>query len=70
MISCWCRSMTRIICEPSMNEKPQPARWLNRNDAGMALASFFSDLVTLIPGMLATLAFWRGCMCCWSSMSP
>jgi len=26
-----------------MNEKPQPAHWLNRNVAGMALASFFSD---------------------------
>ena len=26
-----------------MNEKPQPAHWLNRNVVGMALASFFSD---------------------------
>ncbi len=26
-----------------MNERPQPARWLNRNVVGMALASFFSD---------------------------
>ena len=51
-----------------MNEKPQPACWLNRNAVGMALASFFSDLVTLIPGMLAALAFWRSCLYCWSSM--
>jgi MFS family permease len=43
MTSCWCHSMIRIICEPFMNEKPQPARWLNRNVVGMALASFFSD---------------------------
>ena len=26
-----------------MAEQPQPARWLNRNVVGMALASFFSD---------------------------
>jgi hypothetical protein len=39
-----------------MTEKPQPARWLKRNVAGRALASFFSDLAKLIPGVLAALA--------------
>jgi MFS family permease len=35
--------MIRIICARSMDEQPQPVHWLNRNVAGMALASFFSD---------------------------